>query len=233
MPTHKAGRYLSTAIASTLRALNSESRLFVHVDGEDRQAENIIDKYSADGRLRVSKSKKNMGVWRSLNTLSEKIDGDFVSRMDSDDICMPWRFSIQEKLILKSQADLLFSPALMVTSKHKLLMPRLLPLRGLAQHFVDPVKTLARYNPLFTSSSFMTLEAFARQTPFEQGFEDYKGWLRCAIENSKMHVGIIPVIAYRRQALQLSRTHLYKSQGRNDNTLIELKDCLLSGDHTN
>ena len=226
MPTYRAARFIGSAVGSTLRSMGKFDRLLIHIDGMDPETERILERFSGEKRILVSKSKKNLGVWSSLNSLAANVDADFVARMDSDDVCLPWRFSFQKKFLRAKDLQMVFSPAIMISSGRIATFPRFLPIRGVKQAVSNPAHTLTKYNPLFTSSSFMDNETFQLQRPFNEGFEDYKSWLKACLAGKKLGVSLLPVIAYRRQALQVSSTEHYKNLGNDDPELFELRGQL-------
>lgn len=222
MPTFRAGRYFRPAAISTLRSMGKYDRLLIHMDGSDSQTEQVLQGID-DSRVIVSGTESNHGVWASLNALATFVDADYVARMDSDDVCLPWRFSFQKHFLRKLGLDLAFSSAVMIRSSGRTTMPRFVPIRGGRQAFVNPARSLPNYNPLFTSSSFMNFDTFNLQTPFVKGFEDYKSWLKCCIEGKKLAVSLLPMIAYRMQPLQISSTSKYMHEGNSDPELAELQ----------
>jgi len=55
-----------------------------------------------DKRIKLIKNKKNLGLAKSLNLALSKAKGDFIARMDSDDISLPKRFEIQMGFLEKN-----------------------------------------------------------------------------------------------------------------------------------
>lgn len=57
----------------------------------------VIDKFNShlDGHLKILVNEQNLGLTKSLNKGIGAVEGDYVARMDSDDISMPDRFDKQ------------------------------------------------------------------------------------------------------------------------------------------
>lgn len=58
----------------------------------------------SDERIIVLKNSVNLGLNKTLNKCFEKSEGEFIARMDADDICVPERFEKQLSL-LKSKTE--------------------------------------------------------------------------------------------------------------------------------
>lgn len=65
------------------------------------QLQDVISEFEKDvsGRLLLLKNDVNLGLPKSLNKGIEYCTGDYVARMDSDDIAMPSRFRLQEQFM--------------------------------------------------------------------------------------------------------------------------------------
>lgn len=223
MPTFRSSDFLGRAISSTLLALGREDRLLVHLDGRDGKSEAVLGRYSSDERLQITSSAENQGVAETLNRMASEVDSDYVARMDSDDICLPWRFSLQTRIMEQKKPNLLFSSALLFRTNNGVSYPNLLPLRGGLQTTQRLSRTLPNYNPLFTSTSFVDAETFQSLTPFTHGYEDYKSWLKSLITERKFFVGKTPTILYRTHKSQLSKTKSHVERSDDDPVLLELK----------
>lgn len=55
-----------------------------------------------DKRIKLIKNKKNLGLARSLNVALQQAQGDYIARMDADDVSLPNRFEKQVNFMLKN-----------------------------------------------------------------------------------------------------------------------------------
>ncbi len=96
VPVYNGERYLETALRSVLNAdwPQDALELLVIDDGSSDGSRDILQ-HLKDKRLRVEFNKRNMGVAASLNRLLDLATGDFIARMDADDVCLPHRFRAQ------------------------------------------------------------------------------------------------------------------------------------------
>lgn len=95
MPVYNAGRYLRPAVQSILAQTFRDFELIAVDDGSRDESPAILREYAAkDPRVRVI-SRPNTGIVGALNDGLAAAKGEFVARMDSDDISMPQRFERQ------------------------------------------------------------------------------------------------------------------------------------------
>ena len=96
MPVYNGARYLSEAIESVLNQTFSDFEFLIVNDGSIDNSAEVIEKYAKkDSRIRLIDNAKEKGVVGALNTGIEKAQGEYIARMDSDDISLPERFEKQ------------------------------------------------------------------------------------------------------------------------------------------
>ena len=92
-------KYLSLSMDSILAQTFTDFELLVLDDGSTDSTLDILRKYAArDHRVRVI-TRENRGLVASLNELLGQANGQFVARMDADDISLPNRFSLQVQFL--------------------------------------------------------------------------------------------------------------------------------------
>jgi Glycosyl transferase family 2 len=94
MPVYNGAAYVTEAARSILSSSFRDLQLLAINDGSTDDSEARL-RSIADRRLRVISNPANMGVVRTLNRGLDLADGEFVARMDADDICMPKRLTRQ------------------------------------------------------------------------------------------------------------------------------------------
>lgn len=96
MPVYNAGNFLLKAIESIRKQTLTDFELLVIDDASMDGSYAIMKKYAKrDPRIRIFRNKTNVGLVKSLNTLIPKTHGQFVARMDADDISLSDRFEKQ------------------------------------------------------------------------------------------------------------------------------------------
>src|SRR6056297_1948383 len=95
MAVHNAERWLAEAIDSVLKQSFTDFEFLIHDDGSNDLSLKILKNYSAKDTRVIVSSGPNQGLPASLNQLIESSGGEFLARMDADDICHPDRFAHQ------------------------------------------------------------------------------------------------------------------------------------------
>lgn len=96
MPCYNAAPWLETAIASILGQTHREFELLAIDDGSTDATPGILARAAAhDPRVRVLGGRSNAGIVAALNSGLEQARGDYIARMDADDIALPRRFERQ------------------------------------------------------------------------------------------------------------------------------------------
>jgi glycosyltransferase involved in cell wall biosynthesis len=100
MPVYNAERYVAQAIESILNQTLGDFEFLILDDGSSDGSLDKIRRYAErDERIRVT-SRANKGLVTSLNEQIDQARGQFLARMDADDIAFPERFSRQADYLL-------------------------------------------------------------------------------------------------------------------------------------
>jgi glycosyltransferase involved in cell wall biosynthesis len=95
MPVFNAERYVAKAITSILEQTLGDFEFLIVNDGSTDRSLTILEKYAAsDKRIRLI-SRPNTGYVVALNEILHLAQGEFIARMDADDIALPERFRRQ------------------------------------------------------------------------------------------------------------------------------------------
>lgn len=96
LAAYNAQRYLSSAVDSVLNQTFSDFELILIDDGskKDNTPQIIADYAKKDPRV-VAISRPNKGLTPTLNEGIGRATGQYLARMDADDLCMPTRFEKQ------------------------------------------------------------------------------------------------------------------------------------------
>jgi GT2 family glycosyltransferase len=98
-PVYNGGRYLAAAIDSILAQSFRDFELLILNDGSTDQSRPLLDRYAAqDDRIRLI-HRENRGLIQTLNELLELAQGEFLARMDADDLALGDRFALQVKFL--------------------------------------------------------------------------------------------------------------------------------------
>ena len=96
LPVHNGKPYLEPCLDSVLRQSISHWELVLVDDAsEDGSTEQIQAYAQADSRIRLVSSPHRIGVTAALNLGLQHCRGEFIARLDADDICVPHRLERQ------------------------------------------------------------------------------------------------------------------------------------------
>lgn len=95
LPVYNAERYLQHALLSVLDQTFRDFEVIAIDDGSQDRSYSILRSFEQkDNRLRVI-CRENRGLVETLNEAIGAASGEFLARMDADDICLPQRFERQ------------------------------------------------------------------------------------------------------------------------------------------
>ena len=96
MPAYNSEKYIAEAIESIMSQTFKDFEFIIINDGSTDNTAKIVSKYAErDKRIKFIDNKKNQGLIAVLNQGLDLCSGEYIARMDSDDISMPTRFEKQ------------------------------------------------------------------------------------------------------------------------------------------
>lgn len=98
MPAHNAARYVAEAIQSVLDQTFADFELLVIDDGSTDTTTDVVSRFT-DPRIRLVSNDRNMGIAGTLNRGFELARGEYIARMDADDLCRPARLEGQVRFM--------------------------------------------------------------------------------------------------------------------------------------
>jgi len=101
MPVYNGEKYLPKAIKSILGQTFSNFEFIIINDGSTDKTEEIIKSFS-DPRIIYIRNESNLGLSKSFNIGIDRAKGEYLARMDADDISEPKRFE-RQLLFLKKR----------------------------------------------------------------------------------------------------------------------------------
>ncbi len=104
MAVYNGEKYLRAAMESILNQTFRDFELMIIDDASTDSTPEIISSYP-DPRIRVLKNETNLGLTKSLNKGLKEAVGEYVARMDADDISLPERL-VQQVSYLDKHPDI-------------------------------------------------------------------------------------------------------------------------------
>jgi glycosyltransferase involved in cell wall biosynthesis len=94
MPVYQGEKYLREAIESILAQTFTDFEFIIVEDGSTDRSAGIVQSYS-DPRINLIRNDSNLGLIASLNKGLDTVSGEYIARMDQDDISLPERLAKQ------------------------------------------------------------------------------------------------------------------------------------------
>jgi glycosyltransferase involved in cell wall biosynthesis len=102
MPVYNCAKYIREAIESILNQTYKEFEFIIINDGSTDNTTKILNEYAnKDSRIKVI-NRPNSGIVVALNRGLAEAKGEWIFRMDGDDIALPHRFAVQIETIKKN-----------------------------------------------------------------------------------------------------------------------------------
>ena len=102
IPCYNAERFVEKAVRSIMEQTYHNLEIICCDDCSSDSTLAILEKLaSSDVRIRLIKNKSNLGIARTLNILVDYAHGNYIARMDADDIALPKRIEKQVKYLEK------------------------------------------------------------------------------------------------------------------------------------
>ncbi len=102
MPAYNAEKYIKEAIDSILNQTFKDFEFIIIDDGSTDGTKEIISSYQ-ESRIKLLENDKNLGLVGSLNKGLQIARGEYIARMDADDIALPERLEKQVDFLDKNQ----------------------------------------------------------------------------------------------------------------------------------
>ena len=207
MPVYNSEKYLREAIDSILNQIFPDFEFIIILDPSNDSSQAIIESY-ADPRIILIKNDVIMGLPRSLNRGLDVARGEYVARMDADDISLSERLEKQVAFMeMHSEIDLcgtwikyfgekdlvLAFPTDGATIRCKLLFEN-----NIAHPSVIIRRSILVENNLFYNPAFIEVE-------------DYDFWRRCSSYLSFANLGEI-LLLYRLHPEQAGKSDFVRQQ---------------------
>lgn len=104
LPVYNGGNFLEESIESILNQTYQNFEFIIINDGSTDNSHQIIDKYLENKKI-IYVSRENKGLVQTLNEALRLSKGEFIARMDQDDICYPNRLESQIKFMDRNKLD--------------------------------------------------------------------------------------------------------------------------------
>lgn len=216
MPVYNATPYLAEALESILMQTFKDWELILIDDGSTDDIMSVLSKYR-DERVYYIKNEINLGLIKTLNKGIDYCSGDYIARMDADDISHPRRLEHQVNFMDKHPEYLMCGTNALVIDNDRL---RTGKIRNLTSNDFLQVNLL--FSTPFVHPSMMIRKEVLEVNKYDENYkhaEDYELWCRIA------HQGKIANID---KDLLLYRWHDSNVSVLNRETQDKLKETIIT-----
>ncbi|UFH47407.1 glycosyltransferase [Flavobacterium galactosidilyticum] len=177
IPTYNCAKYIVPAIKSVLAQKYADYELLIIDDGSTDTTEEIVSKIS-DSRIVYLKNSCNKGIVYTLNKGIEMAKGEYIARMDADDIVLGNRLQAQTDFLTKNPDYGIVGGWYQVTNENGKIIDTV---EGVTDYGSAQLGLLFRNQ--FTHSAVTMRTDLAKQLKYDPEFqycEDYDLWVRFA-----------------------------------------------------
>lgn len=211
MSTYKEDeRLLRESIESILNQTYRDFEYIIILDYPDNDVhKSVIEEYALkDDRIHFYINEKNMGLTDSLNRGLSLCHGEYIARMDADDISLPDRLERQMKYLEKNHYDLIGGITEMINENGSLLY-------SIKSVPTDPKKInkALRYSQCIAHPTWLgKKEVFEKNAGYRHMplCEDYDFTLRAVLNGFVISNLNEPVLKYRMTSNSISRSNLFE-----------------------
>ena len=186
LPVYNSGKYLIESLESLSCQTFRDFEIIAINDGSKDNSLKLLEDYAKkESRLRII-SRENRGITKTLNEGIYLAQGEYIARMDADDICLPNRFELQLEFIEKNNLD--------VCGTQYLKFGTLTGISNLPLKCEDCYATLLLNSP-FGHPSILIKTKIIKNYKYNENVlyaQDYELWCRLAI--NKIRMGNLPNI---------------------------------------
>lgn len=208
MPVYNGEEFLREAIDSILAQSFSDFEFIIVNDGSTDTSESIIRSYN-DPQIVYIENEKNEGVIFSLNKAIDAAQGEFIARMDADDIAIPERLEKQvEYLITHPDVSIVASTVQLIDEKGHQLKDWQEDINHISSTAIKrylPINNCIAHPSIMGRAELFRKYKYQRNQKFS---EDYDLWLRLLSDKKKIEKIGEPLLYHR--ILQTSVTRSKK-----------------------
>ena len=193
MSVYNGSHFLGDAINSVLAQTYTDLEFIIVDDGSTDDSVTIISGFAERDHRIVFIKKENTGLTRSLNTGLQIAKGEFIARIDSDDIWYPDKLAIQIGFFQREFEYHLLGTAYNEIDTNGSVISENQRLPILASNDIIK-KEIVKFNPFFHSSVVFRRSVLSIVGLYNEEFiyaQDYELWIRII---SKFKVANLPYI---------------------------------------
>ena len=201
-------KVLNEAIESILTQTFTDFEFIIVIDNPEniQTVDYLENKAEFDNRISIFKNEENLGLANSLNRAIEYSNGEYVCRMDADDVSLPNRIELQLKKLIQEDCDLIGGRMSVMDEdgRHIYDTPKL-------PETWSEINEALKWNNCVPHATW-----FGKKSVFKKCYrqvalsEDYDFLIRTALDGQRICNCREIVLRYRMSQQSISRSNLYK-----------------------
>lgn len=198
LPVYNCEQFIYEAVNSVLSQTYEDFELLIIDDCSTDNTLKIVKKFK-DSRILIIQKEKNTGYTDSLNYGITIANGEYIARMDGDDICLPERFEKQVAFLENNPNVILCGTSIQIIGSNTII-------RHPSKHEDIVVKLC--FGTSFCHPSVMGRREMFLENKYDKNFEpaeDYDLWTRLAVKEELANLDEV-LLFYRVYKNQISNT---------------------------
>ncbi|KRD07467.1 hypothetical protein ASE21_18450 [Flavobacterium sp. Root901] len=230
LPVYNCEKYIRESIESVLNQTFEDFELLIIDDCSTDSTVAIIENFD-DSRINLIRKEKNTGLIYSLNYAVSIAKGEYIARMDGDDICLPQRFEKQLKFLEQNPNIILCGSAIQIINENTILRHPL---------FHEEIIIKLCFTTSFCHPSVMGKTAVFKENLYDIKYkhaEDYDLWTRLAFKGELANLEEVLLLyrSHEEQVSQANNVHQttvgYSSQFRMFESIINFENDIYKKMH--
>lgn len=209
IPCYNASPYIHEAVDSIINQSYKNLEIICINDCSCDNTGQILDKYAKeDPRIVVVYNERNLKLIKTLNNGIDLASGDFIARMDADDISHPLRIEKQLGFLLSNEnLDAVSCAAKLINEKGDIIG------QSIVRNVSDNGSLLASfyYNPIIHPGVLIRTKVLKenkyKESPESLHVEDYELWSRLIRKGYRVGNISEPLLYYRVNSTSVSRVY--------------------------
>lgn len=188
--------------------------IIVNDNPSNKELKHILNKYQKqDKRIILIENDTNMGLAMSLNRAAQKAKGEYLLRMDADDVSYTNRFQIELETLVNGNYDLVCSTYDVIDEKSNIIEYNKGTCSDKSLRSILPFKVIIHHPTVLMKKD--KFEKIGGYRNFKCA-QDYDLWLRMWNADYKMHLIDKPLIQYRhrKESVSFKKRYLQHCTGK-------------------
>lgn len=177
LPVYNAERFIAETLDSLIRQTNKNFEIIAINDGSSDGSLDILQSYAARDPRIVVIDQKNQGLVKTLNAAAKVSTGEYLARIDADDVALDRRFELQLQAMKENPKLVLIAGGFDVMNEDG----EILYHDAVPTEYQDILTAMYTRNPIAHGSILMRRVAFEEVGGYSEDCgptEDYELWTR-------------------------------------------------------